>query len=536
MKKIVLLFSFCLGLVLVQGQSDSNFYKPGQVQDLQITFEQEDWRYLLDSLRFNGDDMLLGNISINGTTLKDVGVRYRNSRTFRPGMNRNALYIKLNYIKKKQNYGGHKVLELSNALRDPSMVREVLGYEIARSYMPAPQANYAKVMVNDDYYGLLVNLEAVDEAFLQTNFGNTDGSFFKSTPNLDETPPSGCRSDADGSLQYDGEAKCYLHNFTILSEDGWDDLIELTRILEQEPQRIEEVLNVDRTLWMLAFNNVVVNLNSYSGRHNQNYYLYKDKDGRFNPIIWDLNLCFGSYKNTGVGSDLRFTELAAMDPMLHMANEKTPLISKLLQNDDYKKVYLSHIRTILDDFFLNSAYESRAKDLQGLIKGAYMEDRNRYYNAEEFNRSLTSTIGKRSKIPGIVQLMDRRADFLKGQDMLSIIPPAVKNITLAKREPLSSKQIKDFEITATVEQFPKEVKVFYRFGGEMDFQQTKMMDDGQHNDGEANDGVFGVTLTPGSGQTSVEYYIFAENAKMVSYSPSNYMYKRHTASLAELNK
>ena len=92
------------------------------------------------------------------------------------------------------------------------------------------------------------------------------------------------------------------------SKDGWDDLIELTDILNNKPKEIEKVLNVDRALWMLAFNNVLVNLSSYSGQHSQNYYMYKDSKGHFNPVVWDLNLSFGSFKNTGNGSDLKLKD------------------------------------------------------------------------------------------------------------------------------------------------------------------------------------------------------------------------------------
>ena len=42
------------------------------------------------------------------------------------------------------------------------------------------------------------------------------------------------------------------------------------------PPVAEKVLDVDRALWMLAFNNVLVNLDSYSGAFRQNYYLYHD--------------------------------------------------------------------------------------------------------------------------------------------------------------------------------------------------------------------------------------------------------------------
>lgn len=517
-------------------QDSKDFYDVSTIQSLNISFEQDNWKYILDSLRFNGEGLLLGDIEINGQKFTDIGVRYRNSRTFRPGMNRNALYIKLDYIRKNQNYQGYQVIELSNALRDPSMVREVLSFEIARDYMPAPKANYAKVEINGIYYGLLVNIESISEKFLTSRFGSGNGALIKSTPETKEKAPLDCKSDVWGSLQYDNAPKCYLNNFTLLSDDGWGELFELTRILEEEPENIGNVLNVDRTLWMLAFNNVLVNLSSYTGKYSQNYYLYQDKNGQFNPIIWDMNLSFGSYKNTGVGSDLGFLELVNLDPLLHVDNEARPLISKLLSMDQYKKIYTAHMRTILYDHFVNGAFEERAKALQSLILEDYTKDQNRYYDTEQFSKSLDITIGKRSKIPGVAQLMNKRADFLKKTPDLSILPPKLINLSVTKRERFASEQIKNFQIQASFEQFPKDVTIYYRFEGEDQYQSTAMKDDGAHNDGEAGDYTYGVVIEPTAGKDVINYYIVAENVKAVGFSPSNYMYEQHTSSLKALNQ
>ncbi len=62
-----------------------------------------------------------------------------------------------------------------------------------------------------------------------------------------------------------------------------------------------------------------------------------------------------------------------------------------------------------------------------------------------------------------------------------------------------------------------------------------MADDGRHNDGEAEDGVFGAVVKPEGGATSIEYYIYAENARAANFSPSRYMFEQHTATLEELN-
>ena len=534
-RSILILLSLCLLGAAFSASAQADFYTVNKIQEIKIKFEQDNWSYVLDSLSVNGEGLLLGSIEINGQKFDDIGVRYRGSRSFQPGSQRNSLYIKLNFIDKGRNYQGHSLVTLSSALRDPSLVREVLGYEIARHYMPAPRANYSKVYVNGQYYGLFVNVEPIDNAFLVHNFGDDKSTFVHCAPNLLEPAPTGCKSDVFGSLQYDNSAKCYLHNFALLSESGWDDLIQLTYVLNEKIEDIEKVLDVDRSLWMLAFNNVLVNLSSYSGRFSENYYLYRNAEGKFTPIIYDLNLCFGSYKNTGIGSDLKLQQLQQMDPLLHLDNPTKPLLSRLLSVDKYKRIYLAHIRTIVADFFRHEQYARRTQELQTLIRQDLTEDVNRYYPMEDFEASLTSTIGKRSRIPGLQELMQARTAFLREHPQLVILPPTINEVSVVRRERLSAQRITDFRVNARIERFPKEVVLHYRFNDSEPFMQAPMRDDGQQADGEANDSVFGAVIKPPSGATAIEYYIFAENAGAASFEPSRYMYERYSASLEELN-
>ncbi len=539
MKRIILLlllFSISTVQLVFAQSEESNFYDTDVIQDIKITIDQEDWSYLLDSLRVNGDDMLLGKIAINGNELSDIGFRYQESRSFSIGDKRNSLYIKLNYISKDRNHQGHETIKLSSALRDPSLIRQVLSYEIARDYMPAPRANYAKVYINDEYYGLFVNVEAVEDDFLEKNFGSSTGTFIRCNPDRTKKAPQGCNSDVYGSLQHDTEAKCYLPNFSLLSETGWDDLMELTRTLNNTPQLVGRRLDIDQTLWMLAFNNVLVNLNSYTGQGSPNYYLYKDQRSLFHPIVYDLNLSFGSYKNIGSGSDLSLQELQQLDPLLHADNEDKPLISQLLEDDMNRKMYISHIRTLMKDWVWSDRVKERAEALQALIKLAFEEDKHQFYTQEEFDKSLTETIGQRSRIPGLVSFMEERASFLRRHATMTVLPPKVASVDVGGREPLSSERVKDFQIQAKVERFPQTVKIYYRFFPENDFLEAMMYDDGNNKDGEEGDEMYGVRITPPAGVRSIEYYIVAENTKAISYEPTRYMYERHRANLDELNQ
>jgi CotH protein len=540
MNKILntLLFAIIVFSQNLIAQESDNFYEPHSIRSFKISFEQENWMELLDSLRLYGDGLLIGNIEIDGAKYEDVGIRWRGSKSFVVGAKHNALHIALNYIDKNQNHQGYKKLKLSAALRDPSMVREVLGFQIARKYMPAPEANYANVSINGNLYGLFVNVEDVDEHFLENHFGSGENSFFKCTPvdSKNKIISKDCKNNLFASLEYEEKASCYPNNFEMKSDDGWDDLIELTRVLNKDVEKIESVLNVDRTLWMLAFNNVLANLSSYTGFNSQNYYLYKDDKGQFNPILWDLNLAFGSFKTVGAKSDLTLKELQRLDPLLHADNELKPLISKLLSVPLYKKIYLNHIRTIVYDNFENDWYEKEIEVLQSVIKNDLAKDVNKEYTDDEFQKSLTTTIGKRSKIPGIKELMSKRSKYLKKHPEVSVFPPTVEEVTVVGREKFSNEIVKDFKIMAKVEKRAKRVILYYRYDPGETYKEVFMADDGKSNDEEAGDKIFGVTISPSAGQEKIEYFILAENIAAVGFSPANYMYEPYTSSFEELNK
>lgn len=542
MKKTILLSAIALFFfsIKITAQKSGDLYDGAYVHDIRISFDQTKWMDLLDSNRINGDDMVIGKVQIDGTTYENVGISYAKNYTHQVAGKRNPWLIKLNMIDKKQNHQGFKTLTLSHALRDPSLVREVLGYEIARRYMPAPRADYVNLTVNSENKGVYVNIEAIDETFLQKNFANTEGGIsaaFRCVPDVRATTQTDCDHAGYGALKYEKNAKCYLRNFEMLSKEGWDDLIEMTRILNTEPQNVGKVLNIDRTLWFLAFNNTIANLNSYEGQFSNNYYLARDAAGLFNFIPTELNYAFGGFKNTNGQSDLDFEGLVALNPLLHVDNASKPLISVLLKNPDNRKIYFAHVRQILAEWFDNNAYQTRATALQTLIAPYYNNTAEKPYDAVDFQRSLMETVGKTTKIPGIVELMSKRAKFLKKQPDLLNIPPQISGINFSSRQKFTTKSVGDFHVKAKVDNFPRRVRLMYRPAGSTDaFIEQQMFDDGKSHDGEAGDKVFGTVVAPQGKFAAIEFYIIAENAGAATFEPANYISEYRKISLAELNK
>lgn len=136
-----------------------DFYDINSVRTIEIFFEQSDWDKILDSLKLLGqEERLIAKVKIEGVEYDSVGVRYKGNSSYNPNNKKNPFNIKLDYVRKGQKHQGYGTLSLSNGFKDPSYLREVLGYEIARKFMPASKANWANVFINGNLHGVYMNV------------------------------------------------------------------------------------------------------------------------------------------------------------------------------------------------------------------------------------------------------------------------------------------------------------------------------------------------------------------------------------------
>lgn len=275
-----LIFTF---FVLLQSAvSAQDFYDLHTIQTIEITFAQSNWDQLLDAEKLGDENYIMAqSVVINGEVFDSVGVKYKGNSTYNPNQTKNPFHIELDTYK-EQDYQGYKDIKLSNGSKDPSFLREVLSYQILRQYMDAPHSNFANVYVNGDLIGLYSNSESITKKFVNSRFYSKNNAFFKCNP----PEGAGPQSNSFPNLVYLGQdSTAYYDAYELKSDDGWQELIDLCDTLANHTEHIEEMLDINRVLWMHAFNNVLVNLDSYSGRFAQNYYLYRMDDGRFAPVV-----------------------------------------------------------------------------------------------------------------------------------------------------------------------------------------------------------------------------------------------------------
>lgn len=506
--------------------SQNDFYDINTIQEINITFNQTNWDYMMDTAATGSEGYIVAaQVTINGVSFDSVGVKYKGNSSYNANNAKNPLHIELDYIKGNQSYQGYTDIKLSNGFKDPSFAREPASYEILRNYMHAPKANYARVKINGTYTGLFMSAEAITKKFVGDHFYSSNGTFFKCNPIGGAGPGGG----GSPSLIYLGtDSALYLNNYELKSDYGWNDLVSFINELNNNSGNIINVLDVDRALWMLAFNNVLVNLDSYTGGFSQNYYLYKDANQRFNTISWDLNESFGSFTNSGTGN-LTITQEQQMSPLLHETNTAKPLISKLLANPEYKRRYLAHMRTIINEQFANNLYVSRIQAMQAIVDSSVQADNNKFYTYSQFQNALTTSIGGgMGSIPGISLLMGPRTTWLLSQSQFTAAPPTISTISANPANPAINSSV-TINCTVTGSTI---VKLGYRDATWKRFEYLQMYDDGLHNDGTSGDGVFGASFTVTSPLS--DYYVYAENGSAGIFSPerAEHEFYQLTASLS----
>ena len=498
-------------LVLVLSCSISSFsqnvFDVG-VRNIEIFFNEPNWDNILDSYYANniGERLIADSVIIDGEVDQDVGIKYKGNSSYNANNIKNPLNIKLDYINNGQSIDGYNILKLSNGFRDPSFVREVLSYEMAREYMPASKATYANVFVDGILIGLYTCVQSIDDDFTNEHFYERKGPFFKA----DNTGMSvqGCMGQL-GILEYYADTNCYQRAYEMESTNDWSELGNFLDTLNNHFTEVENVLDIDRTLWMMAFENLTVCLDGPINSIPHNFYLFKDNNGRFSPLLWDMNMAFGTFTN-GLPNPVTNTDLQELD-IFHNSNDASnKLTSQIFSSYRYKRMYIAHMRTILDEQFVNNNYSARASQLQQIIDADVVADPNTFYSYTDFTDNLNSSVGVNPVI-GISELMNDRVTFLQNLPEFTTNPPTVSVLNSNSVLPHTTTNI-----IANV-QNANYVYLAYRFKFSDKFEKLEMFDDGNNGDGAAGDGVYGVTISVDA--RDVQYYVYAENATAGIFSP-----------------
>ena len=531
-KYFSLLFCLTFNLSFLAAQ---NLYGTEQLTVIEITFAENNWDELLDQFHAAGaGERLPATVEINGQVFDGAGIRYRGGSTYDPGNAKNPMSIKLDYSA-NQNYQGYQVLKLNNGAKDPSWLREVMGFEILRNYMEAPLANYASVYVNGNFLGVYANVESINSKFFAERFlSDPDNPRFEADPDygFDEIIPApfGCNEGHGAALEYLGPNDlCYFSHYNMQSPAGWASLRQMTELLNSAPADVRQSLDLDRFIWMSVFNSLTANLDSYLGASPRNYFIFKTGNGHWVPVMTDLNEGFARFPWAtipGAGDPQPglsfYTDL---DPFLGIGDDEQPLLKTIFADPNTRRMYTAHLRTMMEEMFTSGYFENRAEELRNLIAAEVASDDNHFYDPADFDENFTATVidaydGEDAF--GLLPLMDGRIQYLLGLPEFQAEPPLISGVSASPNIIPAGTPV---TITATIENATL-AWIGFRKNLTETFELMSMFDDGAHGDGASGDGVFGATLTAEVG--GFQYYIYGENSGAGSFSPPRAEFEFYT--------
>ncbi|MGB1206369.1 MAG: CotH kinase family protein [Chitinophagales bacterium] len=510
------------------------------LRTMSINFYENNYDEILDDSWFEQTGVRLpATVQMsNGVFLDSVAVRYKGNSTYfiaqDIGIPKVPLNLDMNDLVSGQNLMDYKKLKLSNALFDPTFCKEIIGYSIYRNYLPSPEANFIKVNLEENYLGLYVNTEAIDKHFLQKHFGENDGILFKCDP---EGQFGDNNFDLSSNLEFLGnDTALYYPHYDLKSEYGWEELKRLTYIIENEPENLGDILNIDRVLWAFAVNMVIANLDTYNGLYVHNYYLYQTQDGLFQMIPWDVS---ESFVAALLGHSFNQDAIYEYDPFAGYNSWTRPLVSLLTSHPDsfYGKLYAAHIRTVLEQHLNPTAIQNFADELQSLAANAASSDPYKLFGMNDFYENVNETIGFPWQDPfaGIVSTATIRKEFLEQHEAIDRVTPDIVDVELAKNNDLiyiyaEVYNTESVDLQATISPYNSK------------FETAAMYDDGTNGDILANDNIFTASLPFQDSGTEIKYYVRAENEAAISLLPERAEYEFYVylptieTSVVEANK
>jgi spore coat protein CotH len=164
-----------------------DFYRIEDIQTVHMRIDKEDQQRMLAALP--------GRISVRGSFkwrdqfIDNVAIRFKGNSSSAPLQQHKRSYlVKFDEYTEDQRFLGLRRISLDNGVQFGSVFSEPIITEILRDLgIKTHRCNYARLFVNDEYQGVYVNVERIDQTFIENQLPDVNGLLFK----VDEGGPGG---------------------------------------------------------------------------------------------------------------------------------------------------------------------------------------------------------------------------------------------------------------------------------------------------------------------------------------------------------
>ncbi len=401
---------------------EEKLFDTSQIITLNIMMEPEQWEELLANAI--QEQYYACDVEVNGVLFRNVGIRAKGNTSLSSiamdsTTDRYSFKLKFDEYVEGQTCFGLDKLVLNNNYADATNRKEAVVYDMFQFLgVDASLYNYAKISVNEEYWGTYLALEAIEDSFLLRNYGTQDGNLYKpETMGMGEGPGGDHPSLPDGENRENvpspwgngermeqpqdvpgefpgnrnGGADLNYSDKNLESyETIWDG--EKQKSSDKDKQRVvtaiekinkgedlEKYLDVDNILKYMAVHEFVVNEDSLSGNMAHNYYLY-ESNGTLNLLPWDYNLSFGGMTSGGGKNDAT----AMINDAIDTPFDGTQFFDALLENEEYREKYHEYLRMLCEEYVQGGRLKELWERLDEQTDTLIAEDPTSFYTEEEY--------------------------------------------------------------------------------------------------------------------------------------------------------
>ena len=472
--------------------------------DITINPDTLEWLYQQENLE-SDVEFTARFIFDNGTvrdTIEPVGFRLRGN-TSRYSQKK-SFKVAFNRFTSGGKYYGVEKLNLNGEHNDPTVIRSKVCWDILRDMeIPAPRSNHVQVYINNDYYGLYINVEHIDEEFIKTRFQYNDGNLYKclwpaslqyigDDPDLYKFEQNGRRA---YTLKINDEVDDYsdIANFIdILSNSSADNLV----------CELDEVFNTYDYLKVIASEILFGHWDGYIYNQN-NYYIYNNTiSNKFEFIPYDLDNTLGI---DWIGRDWGTRNI--YDWQNH--GDYRPLYERVIDNPQLREQYTYYMNELVNQTINLNTLVSEIEQRRDMI-APYLQNDPYYpldygYTMTDFYNSYNESLGGHVNY-GLFPYLETRINSIKSQLENTTMDPVIKYIAHNR----SSNTEVWIRAYAEAETNNPTVSITYTIEGQgVEYQD--MFDDGQHNDVDAGDKIFGGSISNIPEDSFLTYQIIVDD-------------------------
>jgi len=423
---------FFLITVFSYPQQDESWklYDDSQVARVDITIDPAAIEWLYQNVQSDSEFVATfhyQNAYIN-ETVENIGFRLRGN-TSREA-DKKSFKVSFNtFVQGREFYGVDK-LNLNGEHNDPSIIRSKLCFDHFQSIgMKASRANHVEVYINEQYYGLYISVEHIDDEFLNKSFGDDTGNLWKC---LYPADLNYLGSDPNLYKNLNSNGRPAYELMTNESEADFSELVRFISILNNTPSgslpdSLESIIEVPGALKYFAMNILMGEWDDYWSLMN-NYYLYHEptKD-IFHLIPYD-------YDNT-YGIDWFNINWTNANPYNYpkVVGGYRPLAERLMQNAQYRNLYTHFLEFYRSNVYQLSNWENRIDSLRNMITTSALSDSFRTFdygfNTNDFFDSYSASGYNNQHVKyGLKQFVNLRNSSLPAQLSYQNAKPIVYKI------------------------------------------------------------------------------------------------------------